>query len=428
MNILMLYTHNPVATSGIIPMDLMKGFQAKGHKVKLLVNSYDPAYPEDLLSMETRFLLRKKNLLKRVSDKLRLKKNIATDPKYHFFGLSEQKKHYSTSNILAKAGFRPDAIILFFVKGFLNSKNIYELHQQTGAPVFWLLYDMAPMTGGCHYAWTCQGYQSQCGSCPGLYSTDPNDATHQNLMDKKFFLTKTRLHVVTASEWQFRQATASTLFKHHPIHKILTAFSDGIFKPACKAELRNKHRVPTGKKIIFFGAFYLSDERKGMLYLLEALKRLKSFLQETGKEDEVLLLIAGKNTETIKASLPFAYHDMGMLDNTYGIAAAYQMADVFVCPSVEDSGPTMINQSIMCGTPVVCFEMGVAPDLVINGKTGHCAKLGDSEGLARGLYSILTASKTEYAQVADNCRQLALELYKPEVNIDNWLKILNSTK
>ncbi|HEU4904022.1 MAG TPA: glycosyltransferase [Flavisolibacter sp.] len=427
MNILMLYTHNPVATSGIIPVDLMKGFQKKGHKVKLVVNSYDPDYPADLVSMETRFLFKKKNFIQRVTNKLRLKKPVATDPKYHFFDLDEKKKYYRTQSILGKAQLKPDVIILFFVKGFINSQNIHELHRQTNAPVFWLMYDMAPLTGGCHYAWECKGYQNQCGNCPGLHSTDPHDISFWNLQYKKEYLDKTNLHIVTASEWQYRQAKASTLFKNHPVHKILTGFSEHIFKPVPKEDVRKKYGIGAGKKVIFFGAFYMSDERKGMQYLLEALRMLKEVLANRELQDNVLLLIAGKGLDAIKDALPFAYHNLGMLDNTYGIASAYQAADVFVCPSVEDSGPTMINQSMMCGTPVVSFEMGVAPDLVFSGKTGYKARLKDSKDLAHGINHVLSVSQDDYERMSANCRKLAMELFQPDVNINNWLKILNYT-
>ncbi len=53
MNILMLYTHNPIHTSGVIPMDMFNELKKTDHKVKLIVNSYDPNYPEDLVSMKT---------------------------------------------------------------------------------------------------------------------------------------------------------------------------------------------------------------------------------------------------------------------------------------------------------------------------------------------------------------------------------------
>ncbi|HEY5124202.1 MAG TPA: glycosyltransferase [Ignavibacteria bacterium] len=90
-----------------------------------------------------------------------------------------------------------------------------------------------------------------------------------------------------------------------------------------------------------------------------------------------MLLIAEREIEAIADSLPFEYLYLGYVDNTFGIASAFQAADVFVCPSIEDSGPIMINQSIMCGTPVVVFEMGVATDLVETGITGFRAKNKD---------------------------------------------------
>ena len=56
--------------------------------------------------------------------------------------------------------------------------------------------------------------------------------------------------------------------------------------------------------------------------------------------------------------------------------------------SIEDSGPMMINESIMCGTPVVCFDMGVARDLVHTGRTGYRAALRDSSDLAFGIREV----------------------------------------
>ena len=51
----MFNTYNPTLTSGIVALDLFNNFQKKGHKVKLLVNRYDPKYLEGVVSMETFF-------------------------------------------------------------------------------------------------------------------------------------------------------------------------------------------------------------------------------------------------------------------------------------------------------------------------------------------------------------------------------------
>ena len=427
MNILMLYTHNPLYTAGIASLDLFNEFKKNGHNVKLLVNQYDTNYPEGVISMETFFLYWKKKLLKKIKRRLRLNKKDITDPKYHFHDLNEEKEYYKTNKILKKAKMEPDVIIVLFAKNFINSKNIFELCKKKNTPIYWVMYDMAPLTGGCHYAWDCKGYQNNCGNCPGLFSSDPYDITFKNFLYRRNYIDRTDIQIVTASEWQYRQTKESTLFKNRTIYKILTAVNKDIFKPLAKEDIRKRNVIQYDKKVIFFGAVELDNKRKGMKYLLEAFKILKDLLiMDSELKNKIFLLIAGNEFDKIKDYLPFEYHSMGMVDNTYGIASAYQAADIFVCPSIEDSGPTMINQSIMCGTPVVCFEMGVALDLVFNGKTGYCAKLKDSKDLAQGMYNILSLPACEYEIMQNNCRQLALDLFQPAVNINNWIQILNS--
>jgi glycosyltransferase involved in cell wall biosynthesis len=115
-----------------------------------------------------------------------------------------------------------------------------------------------------------------------------------------------------------------------------------------------------------------------------------------------------------------------MVSNTYGIASAYKAADVFICPSIEDSGPMMINQSLMCGTPVVSFEMGVAFDLVITGETGYRVKLKDTNDMAKGIMNILALDKISYGKMSDNCRKLALDLCSPEVQTAKIEQILKN--
>jgi glycosyltransferase involved in cell wall biosynthesis len=106
---------------------------------------------------------------------------------------------------------------------------------------------------------------------------------------------------------------------------------------------------------------------------------------------------------------------LGFIRDDRTLAAAYQAADTFVCPSIEDSGPMMINESLMCGTPVVSFDMGVAGDLVHTGTTGYRARLGDCRDLARGIGAILALSPDQRDAVARECRQLALRLCHPGV-------------
>lgn len=429
MNVLLINYNNPYKESGIVVLDLFNEFKRKGHRVKVLVNTYSTEYPDGIISMETYLSSLKRRLYYKLIYlfNINLHSRIKTNPDYCIFELKEQREFFKTQKLLEKAGFIPQVIIILFAKDFINVKNIYELYHITNSPILWVMFDMAPLTGGCHYAWDCEGYKTSCGKCPGIFSSDPFDVTYKNLTYKKNFIDKTNIQIIAGSEWQYKQAKESSLFKNKVIHKILISVDPGIFIPVDKLEIRKKTGIPSGKKVIFFGALGLDSARKGMKYLLESLTILKSLLTEESElRESIFLLIAGNGFDKIRDFLPFEYINLGMIDNTYGIAACYQAADVFVCPSIEDSGPTMINQSFMCGTPVVSFEMGVAMDLVLTGETGYLAKIRNSQDLAHGIYKILTLKNTESGKMSENCRELALRLFSPEVRMEKFENLIES--
>jgi glycosyltransferase involved in cell wall biosynthesis len=436
MNILVLNTHNPLKDAGIVALDLFNQLKRNGHEVKLLVNSYNRSYPDGIISLESSLSAHWKLLIEKIEwrlDKLRIffkpKERYQKDPNYYFFELDEKKRIFRTNKILKVAGYKPDVIFILYAKGFINSVNIYELQKITGAKIFWLMFDMAPFTGGCHYAWDCKRYQLNCGNCPGLYSSDSSDITYKNLNYKKKFLDLVDINVMALSEWQYTQAKMSTLFKSKTIHKILLPIDSSVFKPVDKVKLRMDLKINPDKKIIFFGAVSLTEKRKGMQYLIESLNRLKEILISNDSDlgNNILLLIAGRGFDAIVDLLPFESHYMGYLDNTHGIASAYQAADVFLCPSIQDSSPTMVNQSIMSGTPVVSFEMGVSLDLVITGETGHIAKIKDSNDMAQGLFNILKLNSDDYNKLSIRCRKLALELCSPETRMEILEDLIRKT-
>ncbi|MFC1760092.1 glycosyltransferase, partial [Candidatus Neomarinimicrobiota bacterium] len=111
--------------------------------------------------------------------------------------------------------------------------------------------------------------------------------------------------------------------------------------------------------------------------------------------------------------------------NNERLASAFQAADLFVCPSIEDAGPMMINQSIMCGTPVVSFKMGVALDLIHTGITGYRATLRDINDMATGIKYILELDEKSYCKISQNCRELGLKLCHPKVRIESLMNIFN---
>jgi glycosyltransferase involved in cell wall biosynthesis len=329
-----------------------------------------------------------------------------TKPEYLFFNYHEKRNPVYGKKILRKIPFTPDVIILHFISGFLNSLDIQELYNATKARIFWVMMDNAPLTGGCHFPWNCKGFETNCTNCPAIFSQAKKKIASFNLAIKKQCLPTIELIAVSVSD--FMRASTSVLFKHKKIHHFLLPIDENVFVPAEKAKSKAYYDISPRKKVIFFGASQLTDIRKGISYLLDALSILHDLLSKQDS-DNYLLLIAGNQTGFDLNKINFSYKFLGYV-NEDKLIKAYQAADVFVCPSVEDSGPMMINQSAMCATPIVAFEMGVAYDLVITGETGYRAKLKDSADLANGIKYILTQNKNDYDKMCDNCRKNALKL------------------
>jgi glycosyltransferase involved in cell wall biosynthesis len=171
----------------------------------------------------------------------------------------------------------------------------------------------------------------------------------------------------------------------------------------------------------------LHEERKGFQYVLDALIALLK--REPCLKDNIHILIAGRSSAT-KAFLDNGIHfqELGYLNGDKKLAEAYQMSDFFVSASIEDSGPMMINESILCGTPVVSFEMGVAKDLVLTGKTGYLAKLKDVDDLALGIKYMIQISDDALNEMKSACRKLGLESTTEDIQTHKFMIHLSTVQ
>lgn len=306
--------------------------------------------------------------------------------------------------------FRPDIVILHWISGFIDLKVVKQLQIKYNSKVYWYLMDMAPMTGGCHYAWDCEGYTRDCTSCPAVNSPYKKFPT-KLLMYKKQIIDDVNVEPISSTAWLTGQLKKSTIFRDKKINEIMLGVDSEKFKPLSENEILNiksNYGLPIDKKTIFFGASKITEERKGFVYLIKALELLCE--RKEFDNDSVVLVTAGKIIEeNIFNKISLQHKHIGYLRDDRELANAYQIATLFVSPSIEDSGPMMINESLMCGTPVVSFKMGVALDLVVTGYTGYLAELRNINDLAKGIKQIIELEKDAYKVLQNWCRNIAFE-------------------
>jgi glycosyltransferase involved in cell wall biosynthesis len=333
-----------------------------------------------------------------------------------------------------------DAVCLHWVADFLTSRSIRALYYRFDVPLLWTVMDQEPVTGGCHYAFGCDGYEHECGNCPLLERPSAVDRSRQVFLRKQRYLGDLPITFVAPTSWVEERIRQSALFGRHRVERVPLPIDTSVFRVGDRAVARQALGIPLDKQVIFFGSSYLQEPRKGGSYLIEAIRRFQGDLsrvgqtqpmengvlahshQRTSAAENVFLLMAGRNGEELKRRLPFAVCDLGYLSDEGKLARAYQAADVFVCPSIEDAGPMMIPESMLCGTPVVAFHAGGAPDLVVGGRTGYLARLGDAADLARGIGQVLASP--DRVELGEAAAQAARQLHEPRTVVRRYATLV----
>lgn len=264
---------------------------------------------------------------------------------------------------------------------FINLSDLLLVNK----PIVWTLHDSWPFCGICHYFLDCEGYKHQCGCCPFLHSDDKNDLSHKIWNQKSEIFKQLDLHIVTPSKWLCECARNSSLFGSFPITVIPNCLDTEIFRPLSINEFSSQWRDLIKNKckrsFLLYGAMNAAtDKIKGFSNLLAALK----ILDRQNKTD-FELIVFGADKSDLKIDIRIPIHFVGTIKNTQHLVELYNIADVTVVPSWTENLSCTIMESMSCGTPVCCFDIGGNSDMVSHKNNGYLATEKDDDDLANGI-------------------------------------------
>jgi glycosyltransferase involved in cell wall biosynthesis len=242
---------------------------------------------------------------------------------------------------------------------------------------------MWSITGGCHYSFDCYNYKTGCNTCQMFPDTKKNGLPARAFARKlKIYSAYKNFYFVTPSKWLYNCAKESLLTKHKSVYYIPNVLDNTVFKPIKKEIAKRLLNIDVTEKIIAFGAVSIGSPYKGWLYLQKSLELLKQ--QSDIENVSILVFGSGYNKQTADA-IPFKTRFMGYLYDEYAASLVYNAADVVIVPSVADNQPTIVQESLCCGTPVVGFNVGGIPDMIMHKENGYLAKYKDVEDLVTGI-------------------------------------------
>lgn len=315
-----------------------------------------------------------------------------------------------------------DVIHLHWVnQGMLSLKQINKI-LDSGKHTVWTMHDIWPATAICHLTLDCRQFEKECKACPLTPPSSLLSPLSSKIWKRKQRMLEGRkVTFVACSEWLAGEARQSALLKNQHVVSIPNPIDSGLYKPGDQQAARKALGLPLDKKLILFASQRVTNEYKGMQYLMKSLTPTPSPMGKGNLGDDVALMILGGHAEEVIEQLPLEAFPLGYVNDEHRIVEVYRAADVFVLPSLSENLPNTIMEAMACGVPCVGFNVGGIPEEIKHKETGYVAAYKDSEDLARGLHWVLREADRETLQKA--CRHHVMEHYSQQSVAKRYLEI-----
>ncbi len=382
MKILIVSKSDTTGGAAIAAKRLKDALQASGHEVKMLVQE-KKSNDEMVVSTGESANKKRWNFILFIIERL-----------YFYFFEKSKTVRFAFSPAVAGEDISENLLVKeadiihihWFNQGFLSLNSFNKL-VKLKKPIVWTLHDMWAFTGGCHYSGDCENYKNNCGNCKFFKRPGNQDLSSWVLKKKRRILKDSNIQFVTCSDWLAQKAKESSLLEGFDIKSIPNPIDTGVFYPKEKTAVRQKLGLPLDKKLILFGSANIMDERKGVVYLLDALKKMEKDQPDLKSDIEIIMF--GKSDEAFLSKIPYKVNNLGLLHGESSISEVYNAANVFVLPSLEDNLPNTIMESLACGTPVVAFYTGGIPEMINHKSNGYLAEFKSVDDLLTGINYIL---------------------------------------
>ena len=285
-----------------------------------------------------------------------------------------------------------DLVVVHWSGAFVTPTTIGDIAQALGARVALWQVDMAHATGGCHSNLGCQKYQSGCGACPLLASSDPQDGSAVQAARRAWIWKELDVAVLAPSGWSARQAKESFTLGGRELRTFPIPLDLAVFRPGDMRSARQALGLPVEGRIVLVRALDPGLVYKGFGLFLEALKKL----DDQGVAFHVAVI--GDRGFLPGGFLHVTFTELGPQRGDAALARAYQAADFFVSPSTNETGPMMAGEAMACGRPLIAYPIGIAPDLVDQGRNGTLVEpVGDVAALAAAIRAYAEMPAAELA-------------------------------
>ncbi len=354
-----------------------------------------------------------------------IQKMILGRKRFLFFDVKDEENPNLISELdINKIEGKFDFIYIQFTSFMISASTIKKLYEKFQCPIFAGSIDMYHVAGGCMYFGECKNYKNECRCCPNFTLFNKNQA-HKNYLYKKEIYSNVDFAFV-CNTWVANIVKESRMFDNANIVTKSFMLDESQYSPKERKHCLQKLNLEDYSGYFIFLARADRSKRKGFHYIEKAFEEISS--QMRCKMQNILLLLVGNKIEIEIDENSILVYQLGRV-SIEELIDAYNVADCFLSPSIDDAGPSMVNQSIACGTPVVSFNIGTALDVVYNGISGYKAEDITQESFTACVMKMLNLSKDERVAMRQTTRQTSLKYDSKAANVkiieDAYYKIIH---
>lgn len=212
-------------------------------------------------------------------------------------------------------------------------------------PVVWTWHDQWGATGRCGFAIGCEGWTKGCPKCPNLRYAPAaiiDRASHEYEAKSMVYRKMKNLNIVSPSCWLADIAIARG-FNADKVSVLPNPVDLSVYLSRGKLECRRELGIPDDQFVALFVAAECNEVRKGYNDFAEVTKNL-----------DIYPLAVGGLPKNISEHV----HHAGEVREQAKLAVYYGSADVMVFTSKADNYPNTVIESLVCGTPIVAYDVG----------------------------------------------------------------------
>lgn len=245
--------------------------------------------------------------------------------------------------------YAPDVIWLHNLHGYyLDVEMLFSFLKTFGKEIHWTLHDCWAFTGHCAYFdyVKCEKWKTQCSHCPQMNTYPASiflDNSEGNFQKKKRAFTGVPGLTIRVPSFWLKQRVDESFLGGYPVEVVPNEVDCTIFKPTYG---KFRERCHLEEKKIILGVANVWEPRKGLQTFVE----LSNLL-----DDSCQIVLIGLTEKQIK-SLPEKILGLPRTASAVELAEAYTAADVYVCPSVEETFGMTVLEAACCGTPVIVYR------------------------------------------------------------------------